>query len=263
MQHGFARPGDRFTERRCERIDAAALEPVPRDQRLAAHRLRAKRQPDSLQRLALEALAEHIGPVRDEAAVRRPQRRDGDAGVRQRVDPAAIGAEPRPARTAERQHHGIGVNADTPLRRIKYRIALFVPADPMMTQLECDTGVAEPPQPRAQQRRGLERLGKHAAARSDEGVLAEPLAPGAHGGRRKRFDRGAQMRHRRAVAQQKRTEIFAVGEIEAAAPGQQEFSADRRHAVIDGDAHAALRQHLGRHQAGRPGTDHRNVEIRH
>ena len=71
------------------------------------------------------------------------------------------------------------------------------------------------------------------------------------------------MRHRRAVAQQKRSKILAVGEVEAAAPGQQEFPADLRHPVINGDTRAALRQHLGRHQAGRPGADHRNVKIRH
>ena len=54
-----------------------------------------------------------------------------------------------------------------------------------------------------------------------------------------------------------------MGEVEAAAPGQQKFPPDRRHPVIDGDARAALRQHLGRHQAGRAGADHGNVEIRH
>ena len=58
-------------------------------------------------------------------------------------------------------------------------------------------------------------------------------------------------------------EILAVGEVEATSACQQEFPADRRHPVIDRYARAALRQHLGRHQAGRPGTDHRNVKIRH
>ena len=54
-----------------------------------------------------------------------------------------------------------------------------------------------------------------------------------------------------------------MGEVEAAAAGQQEFSADRRHAVINGDTGAALGQHLGRHQAGGTGPDHGNFEISH
>ena len=54
-----------------------------------------------------------------------------------------------------------------------------------------------------------------------------------------------------------------MGEIEAAAAGHQEFSADRRHAVINGDAGAALGQHLGRHQTGWNGPDHGNFEISH
>ena len=48
---------------------------------------------------------------------------------------------------------------------------------------------------------------------------------------------------------------LAVGQIEPAAPGHQQLAARRRHRVIDRHAGAALRQHLGRHQAGGTGTD--------
>ena len=229
-----------------------------------AHRLPAKRQFDPLQRLALEAFAKHVGPVGDEAAIRRPQRRDGDAGLCQNIGPAAVRTEPRPACAAERQDHGIGMErAIAPFGRIEQDIAMLVPADPMVPQLEFDAAVAEPPQPGAQQRRSLERFREHAAARSDERVLAQALAPGANRSRRERLDRGAQMRHRRAVAREEAVEFFAMGEVEPAAAGQQEFSADRRHAVINGDTRAALGQHLGRHQAGGAGPDHGNLEISH
>src|SRR5450432_1415986 len=44
-------------------------------------------------------------------------------------------------------------------------------------------------------------------------------------------------------------------EVEAAAPGHQQFAAGRRHCVINGDRGATLRQHFGRHQPGRSGAD--------
>src|SRR6185503_14141261 len=113
-----------------------------------------------------------------------------------------------------------------PLWRVEQDVAALVPADPMMTQPKADTRLVEPPQPRAQQRRGLERLGEHAAARSDERVLAEPLAPGAHGGRRKRLDRGAQMRQCRAVAREKPRQLLAVSKVEPSPPRQQKLPRD-------------------------------------
>jgi len=68
---------------------------------------------------------------------------------------------------------------------------------------------------------------------------------------------------RRAVAGEEAVEVFAMGEVQPAAAGQQEFSAGRRHAVIDGDTGASPGQHLGRHQAGGAGSDHGNLEISH
>ena len=162
----------------------------------------------------------------------------GDAGFRQDIGPAAVGAEPRPARAAERQHQRVGMDRHAAFRRLEQHAAALVPADPMVAQLKAHAGGIEPPQPGAQQRRGLERFREHAAARSDEGLLAEALAPGAHRGGRKRLDRGAQPRRRLAVAGEEALQVLAVGEIEAAAPGQQEFPPDRRHPVVDRDARA-------------------------
>jgi hypothetical protein len=133
----------------------------------------------------------------------------------------------------------------------------------MVTQPEFDTRAAEPPQPGAQQRRGLERLREHAAACADERRLAQAFAPGTHLGRRKRLDRRTQMRHGRAVAREEALELFAVRQVEPATAGQQELPAGRRHPVIDRDARAAAGQQLRRHQAGRAAADHGDLKISH
>ena len=69
-------------------------------------------------------------------------------------------------------------------------------------------------------------------------------------------DRGRQPRPRLSVAGEERRQRFAVGEIESAASGHQEFTPRRRHGVEDGDLGAALNQHFRRHEPGRAGSDH-------
>jgi hypothetical protein len=113
----------------------------------------------------------------------------------------------------------------------------------------------EPPQPGTQQRRGLEAFRKHAAAGADESFLPQRVAPVAQGAWRECFDSRLQMRHRLAVAREKRRQRLAMGEVQPATSGHQEFSARRRHRVEDGDTPAALRQHFRRHQPGRAGAD--------
>ena len=76
--------------------------------------------------------------------------------------------------------------------------------------------------------------------------------------RRKCQDGGAQCVGP-AIAREKRLERLAVREVEPAAPRHQELAAGRRHAVVDRHLRAALRQGLGRHQAGRPRADHRDA----
>ena len=46
-----------------------------------------------------------------------------------------------------------------------------------------------------------------------------------------------------------------MGEVEPAAAGHQEFARRRRHAVVDGDAGAALGQDFRGHEARRPCPD--------
>ena len=64
------------------------------------------------------------------------------------------------------------------------------------------------------------------------------------------------MRKRRAEPLEKLRQILAVGEIEPAAPGHQQFAAEGRHAVVNGDRQPGLRETLGRHEAGGTATDH-------
>ena len=92
------------------------------------------------------------------------------------------------------------------VRRFKQQAALLVPAGPAVAQRELHAHRIEPPQPCAQQRRGLERFGKHPAAGADEGRLPQRLAPCAQRVRRKRLDRGA-----RAAASPRRSARGTAG----------------------------------------------------
>ncbi len=64
---------------------------------------------------------------------------------------AAVGAEPRPACAAERQHGRAGIDGALPVRRLKQQTAFVIPAGPAVAQLELHAHGVEPPQPRAQQ----------------------------------------------------------------------------------------------------------------
>ena len=65
------------------------------------------------------------------------------------------------------------------------RSPVLFPANPAVTHLELNAQGIEPPQPRPQQRRSLERTRKHPAAGADKGRLAQRVTPLAQGVRRK------------------------------------------------------------------------------
>ena len=87
------------------------------------------------------------------------------------------------------------------------------------------------------------------------GRLAEGFAPSAQHLWRKRHDCGGKLRRRFAIAHQKCRQRFAMRQIKPATSRHQKFAARGRHRLIDSDARAARRQHLGRHQSGRTGAD--------
>jgi hypothetical protein len=154
--HRFAMRRNGRAQRRRQRVDAAALEPAAGDDRLAPDRAAIKGQLDALERLAFEAGRENIRPAGHERAIGGQERRHLDPGFGHRVDPAAIGAESRPAGAAQRQHGRIRTNRHPPWRTDEDQGALILPSDPEVARLEFDARSVEPPEPGAQQRRGLE-----------------------------------------------------------------------------------------------------------
>ena len=197
--------------------------------------VRTECQRHALERLALEAVAKNIGPGDGEAGIGRPQRRYLHALGGERLRPCAVGAQPRPACAAERQHGRARLDDVRSIRRLKTQTALLVPAGPAVTQRQSHAHRVQPPQPGPQQGRCLERFWKYPAAGADKGFLPQRLAPVAQRLRRERFDGGCEMRHRLAVAREELRQRFAMREVEPASPGHQELAAGGRHRVVDGD----------------------------
>ena len=218
---------------------------------------------NAFQRLAFEPLAEDVRPGNEEPAIGGLQRRNGDALVRQQRRPCPIRAEPRPARAAQRQQRGVRPDRPLALGCCKTQGAVRVPSGPIVTQGEAHAPRIQPTQPSPQQRRGLERLRKHPPARADKSRLPKSFAPRPQSLRRKRLDRRAQARLRGTIARQKYIQRLAMGEIEAATPGHQEFARDGWHAIIHRHPHAGTRDGFRRHQPGRTGADNRNLRLAH
>src|SRR5271165_6271769 len=99
---------DRLAKAGRQRIDRPALEPLSGYDRLAAQARAVVCERDALERRAGEGLADSRRPIGDEAAIRGPQRRDLDPNGAVRLDPTAVGAEPRPGGAAEREHRRAG-----------------------------------------------------------------------------------------------------------------------------------------------------------
>ena len=182
-----------------QRIDRAAFETRLGDDRLAAHDVIAERQGDALQRLAGMTF-EMIRP-----GDQKPQL-DGLSGAIatpacvSASGPSAVGAKPRPARTAERQHGRVSVDRDRAVRRRKRQAPRLVPSGPVMPQRKPHAGRVEPRSHARNSGEAFMATRKHPPARSDEGRLSELCAPRAQRIRRKRLDGGAQCVLGRSVA---------------------------------------------------------------
>ena len=230
--------------------------PAARDHGLAAHGVRAERQRNALERLAFKAIAEDIGPGDGEAAIGGPQRRDRHAFRARAFHPCAVGAEPRPAGAAEREHGRVRFDAASPR-------PAFRTQDVRRSSQPVQRWRSANCTPIASSRRSHARSKGEALNACGKTRPLEPTKVGCpsaslhsrNASRRKRRDRGFEMRHRAAVARQELRQRLAVRQVEPAAPGHQELAAGRRHRVIDRDAGAALGQHFGRHQPGRTGAD--------
>ena len=166
VQHRFARRRDGFAQRRRQRVDGAAFEPLPGDD--------APRRAPTVRRTTARS-ASAAGP-RSGRGTRRTRRRRSRswpaAAAQRRCRPCA---ERRPSRRRSRAAASSRRRAPAPWRRrarSRARPACRTAASPRSSQpiqrwrsLKSHARAVEPPQPGAQQRRGLERLRKHAAAR--------------------------------------------------------------------------------------------------
>jgi hypothetical protein len=82
------------------------------------------------------------------------------------------------------------------------------------------------------------------------------MGPGAQLGGAKVRQPAADFLLARTIAGEEYLPGFGMGEIESAAPGEQELARHRGHGVEHGDFGTAPGQDFGRHQAGRAAADH-------
>ena len=104
--------------------------------------------------------------------------------------------------------------------------------------------------------RCLERSRKDPSARADERLLAETSTPGLQIRWREPGDGRAQECGCVAVAIDEAVDVLAMGQVQAAAAGEQELASGRGHAVVERHPCSAVPQHLGGHEPGRSCADH-------
>ena len=192
---------DRLAQLGRQRIDRAAFDAGAGDDGFAAHGVRTECQRHALERLALEAIAENVRPGDGEAGIGRPQRRYLHAFGGESFDPRAIGAQPRPACAAERQHR----------RAASRRRAVhpaFENADGPARPSRSSDDAAPISRPSQSSRRSHARSKGEALKAFGNTRPLEPTKVSCPSAslqsrkalRRERFDGGFQMRHRLAVA---------------------------------------------------------------
>ena len=125
-----------------------------------------------------------------------------------------------------------------------------------------DAGGTQAMQPGTQQRRGLHVGREDASAGADEGRDAEALGPGADRRRVELAQPGRDLQPALRVTLDEGRERLAVREIQAAAAGEQELAAHRRHRVVDVDRDTRRRDDFRRHQPGRARADDAHCRAR-
>src|SRR5271165_3369310 len=246
---------DRVAQAGRQRIDRAALDARARHHRFTPRPHAAGAQRDVLERRAGEAVADPRRPFDDEAAIGGFQRRNLDSRGPERLDPAAVGAEPRPGAAAEREHRGARLDDFLTGSAGKPQRVAVAEADEARARNELDPELAETPEPRAQERRRLEALREHAPARAYEGLFTQLRGPGAQRLGREGLDRRPQPAGGGAVAGQKPIERLGMGEVQSAATGKQELARRARARVVDDHPPPRPRDLFRRHQPCRAGAD--------
>src|SRR5690606_8634905 len=130
---------------------------------------------DMLDRSTGKTLAQVVTPGQFKPTVTGLQGRDGHAGLLQYIHPAAIGAEFRPAGTAQRQYHGAETLFLFAVRSPELpaqSLFILLPANPALARVKHNPLLAQSLQPAAQQRGGFHIGGKHPARAANKGVDA-------------------------------------------------------------------------------------------
>ena len=208
-----------------------------------------------LERRALEPVGERVGPADPHPDVRRSQRRHRHAALGERADPAAVGTEPRPRRTAEREDRHIGRRPSVSCRRR--------PSGAGHRRSSPSSGSAARSAPRARPAATATpgpavSRGTTAGtpARSTRRTSAPPARRTSRAGPPGRTPRASARAGRRSRRTGPGTvAILAVREVQPAVTGQQELARRRRHAVVHRHRDTGPGEHLGGDQPGRTAAD--------
>ena len=196
-----------------------------------------------------------------EAAVRRPQRRHRDAALLQPRHPGAVGTEPRPAGTAERQHHHAGAHHTLALRRVETQAAAAPRRVAPSRTSDAACGTARPARAADAARRAAAARPSCPSGTPGPSCRRRCRCPGRRPSRAtaaapKRRSSAPISACARAVARDEAVEGFGMRQVQPALAGEQELATHRAHAVVQMHLGAACGQHLGRHQAGRAAAHH-------
>jgi len=237
-----------------EGIEPASLDAGGGDHHLAPQPAVPGDERDRFQRRA--EMRRHRRRPRDvETHVRRRERGKGDACIRERPRPGAIGAEPGPGGATEGED---GSRGFYPALAIRCREAggRALPAEPAPAGADGGAGRGEPREPAAEQGRGLHASREDTAGRACETGLSQRFRPFPDllrsEGRKGRAEPSGGI----AVSSEEIVRCFRLGEVQPRLACHQELS---RHAGFRlGNRHGKTRgsQHFGGDQPGGAGADH-------
>ena len=243
-----------------DRIDHAAFDAGRGDHAFALQRVHRAVgilpvRDHRFQRCAGVFVGEMRAPADVETAVRRAQRCDIDTAFAQRRHPGAVRAQLRPARAAEREHARLRADAALAVGRIEAQPVVVVPAQPAMVHVETHAAFAQPAHPAAQQRRGLAIHREHPAGAADVGVDAVLKRPRAQRFAVESVEPTRNLPRALAVARIETRSRLAVGQVQTALAGDQEFASHRALRLEQIHRQPGRVRDLGRHQPGGAAAD--------
>ena len=143
---------------------------------------------------------------------------------------------------------------DLTLRAVEQQM-LAVPALPAVAGMQGDAALTQATQPGAQQGGGFHFAGEYAAGTADKGVDAKRVNPAAQLVGGEVLQPLGNPVAGLAVALDKGSGVFGVGDVHAADAGQQELAPDAGHGVVEVNLDPGSAQGVCCHEAGRAATD--------